>query len=362
MEGSPIPVNSHNEWDPLEEVILGVVDGAMFPAWNLINQHTVPPGEWPAVERAVGTFGRPYPPELVQAAARDLAGFMHILEAEGVAIRRPDPVDHAAAFRTPAWGVDCGFCAANPRDPFLIVGNEILETPMADRGRHFEAWAYRKLFKEYFRAGARWTAAPRPQLLDDLYVHDHRPPRPGEPPRFVLTEFEPVFDAADVARCGRDLFVQISHVTNRMGIEWLARHLGDGYRIHTLQNRAPDAIHIDTTFVPLAPGKVLVNPEYLDPAQLPRILRTWDRLIPPPPVPILNDPFGLMSKWAGLNVLMLDERRVIVERRQEPLIAALRGWGFEPIPCAFEAYYPFLGSFHCATLDIRRRGTLRSYF
>jgi len=48
---------------------------------------------------------------------------------------------------------------------------------------------------------------------------------------------------------------------------------------------------------------------------------------------------------------MLDEERIIVEKRQEPLIKALKNWGFKPIPCAFENYFPFLGSFHCATLD-----------
>jgi glycine amidinotransferase len=84
--------------------------------------------------------------------------------------------------------------------------------------------------------------------------------------------------------------------------------------------------------------------------------------VPPPPVPIVGDPLQLVSEWAGLNVLMLDEERIIVEKRQEPLIQALKNWGFKPIPCAFESYYPFLGSFHCATLDIRRRGELQSYF
>jgi len=29
-------VNTHNEWDPLEEIIVGVVDGAMIPPWDLI--------------------------------------------------------------------------------------------------------------------------------------------------------------------------------------------------------------------------------------------------------------------------------------------------------------------------------------
>jgi N-dimethylarginine dimethylaminohydrolase len=46
-----------------------------------------------------------------------------------------------------------------------------------------------------------------------------------------------------------------------MGIEWLARHLGDGYRVHEIQNLSPEAIHIDTTFIPLAPGKVFIEVE-----------------------------------------------------------------------------------------------------
>lgn len=47
---------------------------------------------------------------------------------------------------------------------------------------------------------------------------------------------------------------------------------------------------------------------------------------------------------------------------QSSLIKALKDWGFEPIPCAFLYYGPFGGSFHCATLDVRRRGVLQSYF
>jgi glycine amidinotransferase len=47
---------------------------------------------------------------------------------------------------------------------------------------------------------------------------------------------------------------------------------------------------------------------------------------------------------------------------QESLIKKLKDWGFTPIPCSFANYAPFGGSFHCATLDVRRRGELQSYF
>jgi len=40
-----------------------------------------------------------------------------------------------------------------------------------------------------------------------------------------------------------------SNVTNASGIEWLRRHLGDGYRIHEIESRCPNPMHIDTTIV-----------------------------------------------------------------------------------------------------------------
>lgn len=55
-------VCSYNEWDPLEEVVVGIVDGAHFPAWNVINRVTVPPGSWEDIEQLVGTGRIPYPP------------------------------------------------------------------------------------------------------------------------------------------------------------------------------------------------------------------------------------------------------------------------------------------------------------
>src|SRR5665647_3346337 len=70
--------------------------------------------------------------------------------------------------------------------------------------------------------------------------------------------------SADFFRCGRDLFVTRSNVTNAFGIEWLRRHLGDGYRIHEIESRCPNPMHIDTTILPLGPGKILINPEYID--------------------------------------------------------------------------------------------------
>lgn len=357
-------VNSYNEWDPLEEVIVGRVDGAMYPSWNLIARATMPADahELIALFDAAGDEAYPFPDESIRAAQRCLDELVHILKAEGVTVQRPDPFDFSAPFQTPSWDVACGLCAANPRDVLLVVGDQLIEAPMCDRGRYFELHPYRRLLKNYFQRGARWVAAPKPELVDSLYDPDAPKLAKKGDIGFVTTEFEPVFDAADFVRCGRDIFVQRSHVTNGLGIEWLRRHLGNEYRIHELEVRCKQAMHIDTTFMPLAPGKLLVNPHFIDIAKLPPFVRKWDILEAPSPVIPEGQTKNPVSVWMNLNVLMLDEKRVIVERSQVPTIEAFKRFGLEPIPCTFANYYQFGGSFHCATLDVRRRGALQSYF
>ncbi len=363
-ETNPCPVNSWNEWDPLEEIVVGRLEGATIPPAHFTLTTRIPtPFVW--LLKAVAQ-GWHYPSPMVKAAQRQLDEFIHILEAEGVKVTRPDVTNFAKGYGTPSWRTR-GFCGACPRDGFLVIGDEIIETPMSWRCRHNEGFPYRSLFKEYFRQGARWTAAPKPQLLDALYVADYQTPKLGEPVRYQINDFEPVFDAADFLRCGRDIFYQLSNVTNRFGVEWLKRHLGDRFRLHEIESRCPDPLHIDSTLMLLAPGKLLVNPEWIDVERLPKILQSWDIIIAPEPDPYAESEmmakfFSMCSKWISLNVLMLDERRVIVEQTQTSLIKVLKEHGFETIPCNFASYLPFGGAFHCATLDVRRRGELKSYF
>ncbi|MBW5486843.1 amidinotransferase [Streptomyces bambusae] len=355
------PVSSHNEWDPLEEVVVGRLDGATIPSRHPVVACNIPP--WAARLQGLAA-GYRFPPRMLEPAQEELDGFVALLESLGITVTRPDLVDHRQRFGTPDWS-SRGFCSTCPRDSMLVVGDEIIETPMAWPCRYYESHSYRTLLKDYFRRGARWTAAPRPQLTDALFDPDYRVPEAGEPVRYILTEFEPVFDAADFVRAGRDLFVTRSNVTNGMGIEWLRRHLGDGYRIHEVESRCRTPMHIDTTLIPLAPGKVLVNPEYVDVDRLPEVLRSWDVLIAPEPDPVTDRLLKITSmcgKWLSMNVLMLDERRVIAERHHTGMLRALEKWGFEPIPVDLMHYAPFGGSFHCATLDVRRRGPLESYF
>ncbi|MEP7272456.1 MAG: amidinotransferase, partial [Acidobacteriota bacterium] len=318
------PVSSYNEWDPLEEIIVGRLEGATIPPGHVTVTYNVPR----PVGKLVKLFGgMRYPKWMLRAAQRHLDGLIHILEAEGVTVRRPEVVDFSQRFSTPDW-TSKGFCIACPRDGFLVVGEEIIETPMAWRSRYFETFAYRPLFREYFEKGARWTIAPRPQLLDSLFDHKFRLPEPGEPLRYVINESEAVFDAADFVRAGRHIFYQKSNVTNQAGIDWLQRHLAADYQLVEIESRCVDPMHIDSSVTLLAPGKILINPEYVDVTRLPKMFKSWDVIIAPEPDPLASSDilarfFSMCSKWISVNVLSIDEKRVIVEKTQVGMIKKL---------------------------------------
>ena len=344
------PVSAHNEWDKLEEVIVGRADFACLPAYeDPADYCCADVNDTTAFLKLMNAQpdGR-YGPERIAAANKTLDAFSRLLEAEGVTVRRPDPIAFNKPCVTPDWAVKSSFNCCHPRDVFMVVGDMIIETPVSTRERYFESWAYKKIMMDYFNRGARWIAAPRPALPDELYDYDNSGNSYG------ITELEPCFDAADFVRAGKDIIGHLSHVTNRSGVEWLRRTLGTDYTVHLVKSKNPHALHIDTTFMPLSPGRVLVNPDFFDMDSMPAALRDWELLVAPQAIAHSPSVRGFVSKWVAVNVLSLDDKRVLVDVLQTPLIQALKDWGFEPIPFDLSPVYAFGGGLHCVTLDIRR--------
>ncbi|MGQ0577060.1 MAG: amidinotransferase [Pseudonocardia sp.] len=352
-------VSSHNEWDPLEEVIIGTARGAAKLAYEPSLSAYYAPHER-------GFAGAPYPAEDVELAERQLDALAALLEREGVVVRRPDPIDQTVSHAAPGWSVTNGHAQTCPRDVLLVVGDRLIEAPMAQRGRFFEYRSYRGLVTEYFRSGARWLAAPRPQLDEQTYVEDystHETPYDftSHP---ALTEFEPCFDAASFTRCGRDIFCQPDMVTNQLGIDWLARSIGEDYRVHTVEFHDRHPQHIDTTLVPLRPGLALTNPERPFKNDMAKYFKSSDwRLVDAVPSVRTGEPTTRdVSNWISTNILMLNPETVITEKAEEPLIELFRSLGLDVITTEFDAVFQFGGSFHCCSLDVRRRGELQDHF
>lgn len=282
-------------------------------------------------------------------------------------VRRPDVIDFTQTYRTPDFEAS-GMYATIPRDVLTVIGNEVIEAPMAWRSRFFEYRAYRSLMKDYFYQGAKWTAAPKPTMADALYDAEYVSKSATERHaltetglQYVTTEFEPCFDAADIMRCGRDLFMQRSQVTNRLGIRWLREQVGDRFRVHELTFQDQNPVHIDATLVPLRPSLALTNPER--PCHQAEIFKKarWDLVEAVPATIPGNWKMPIATKWLSMNILILDPERALVEKHEEPMQHLLKDLGFQVITLPFRNVYSFGGSFHCVTCDIRRNGQLGDY-
>jgi len=267
------------------------------------------------------------------------------------------------------------FGCAPARDLLLTVGNQILEATMSYRSRWFEYLCYRPLFEQYFKEDPnfRFAAAPKPRLTERTYKKDfwknwkslseEEKWERAEKCDWIPTEVEPLFDAADVVRFGKDLFVQKSMVTNDTGIEWLRRHYPD-HRIHEVRCREFTPWHMDTTIVPLRPGLVLFNPERtpLDPRRELFEKNGWKVMEAPKTLLEKKRPMTFCSWWLNMNVLVLDPKTVCVEASETPVIELLDKHGLEVVPVPFYEVSPFGGGLHCCTADVYREGTCEDYF
>jgi len=343
---------SCNEWDQLEEVVVGNPLRARFPTADPSTQLAEFPGR-PLDEIPQG----PFPQRIIEETEEDLNAFVEVLEKLGITVKRPETWPHEAKFSTIHWESE-GYYNYCPRDIMLVIGDHIIETPNVMRSRSQESFSYRKMMVDYLKSGAKWYAAPRPMLLDSLFDVDLDKPTPRND--------EPAFDAANVLRLGRDLIYLVSGTGNELGGQWLQTILGDDFRVHFLKDVYYGS-HIDSTFVALRPGLMLCSPARINDDTLPEILKQWEVIYSPPmentggfDADYLAKSIG--SKWIDMNLFSINPNLVVVDRDQTALIKLLEKQGLDVIPHKLRHSKMLGGGYHCITLDIRRTGTLERYF
>ncbi|MBM7440095.1 inosamine-phosphate amidinotransferase 1 [Streptomyces sp. HB132] len=339
------PVSVHDEWSPLEEVIVGTALGARVPHSDK-GQHTIRCSDLSAIPEG------PIDPRCIAEAEEDIAGLISFLEDQGIKVRRPVVRDHSREYATPDWKSD-GMHAFCPRDTLLAVGRTIIETPMSLRSRQYESLAYRPILHEYMNSGARWISAPKPELRESGYNRTDRS-------LLAVLEEEPVFDAANCLRLGRDILYLVSDSGNLNGATWLQSALGDSYRVHRCEN-IYKSTHIDTTIAALRPGLLLANPARLSEKTIPKVLRDWEVIMAPEPVDIGYSGYPFSSPWIGMNFLSISPELAVVEKSQTELIRILEKRGISCAPLPWRHGRSLGGGFHCATLDVRRTGNLENF-
>jgi N-dimethylarginine dimethylaminohydrolase len=349
-------ISSNNDWDPLKEIIVGRADKARVPT---VDVSTMSMSYTNHKIKDIKPLEGEYPQWLVDEANEDAEELCTVLKHAGVIVHRPEDVDHSKQFSTPYWATT-GWYTWCPRDLLLPLNNLMIETPSACRSRMFETYAYHKIMIDAVRDGTEWISAPKPKLLDESYQFDDLS-KPS------LNNLEPVFDAPNCIRMGRDILFQISNTGNWLGFQWLKNTLEPrGYRLHAAEHIYSFA-HFDSTIIPLRPGLVLLNSTRVNPENCPRLFDKWDKIYFKDVnvnATTKQGPGSISpcSPYIGMNILSIDQNTVIVGKDQINLIKVLEQHGMSVVPTAMRHAQTLSGGYHCATLDLVRDGTLEDYF
>jgi glycine amidinotransferase len=377
-------VNSWNEWDPLKRVIIGRPEGTNIPAPEPAWSYDLPDGGYP-----LGSYG-PFPQEMVAKANEQMDYFVKLLESRDVVVDRVEiqPFMHNEPVSTPDWTQLNNHGINNVRDVTVIHGNYIVESTTTRRSRWYEYLNLRPIFERYFKEDLEMVhfAAPKPRLTNESYIknyyHDFTTVWTAEEKRqklynweFQLSEKEPLWDAADAMRFGKDIFHQCSSVTNKAGMDWLKRMFAAlGIRLHPVLFDTPEDLkkpnnfhpwHIDVTFVPLRPGLVMYNPDWIPRTKgvLELFKKNGWELVPAArPVHVNKSQTLLFGAYNEPSWISIDPKTICVEAHETAYMEQLDKLGMNVIPIPYEHVIPFGGALHCTTLDVYREGNCEDYF
>ena len=304
-----VRVSSHNEWDPLESVLVGTATMANWPTDDpVFSQESLHTAwtETPVPSGAVPQF-------VIDQANRELDQLSTTLYNLGIEVWRPDDIDFVGR------GGMYNYC---PRDRILIAGDTVVDPAMLYPCRDIEI----EQLDFIVGSASRVIKMPRNRGM--------------------------VLDAANVCRLGDDWLFLESRSGNRAAYEWLCEQFPDK-NIELVNFYA--GVHIDSTVVPLQQGLVLLNGERVNEDNLPQCLRFWDRIYINEIVERKFFQYPYASRWIGMNVLVVRPGLVIIDEIQKPLIGILKARGIECIPLPMTHSRTLGGGFHCTTLDIRRK-------
>lgn len=303
-------INSCNEWDPLEAIVVGSATGANWPMTDPVFAEEARTSLWTETPAPSG----PVPQSIVDEANRELDILSETLTRYGATVYRPKLMDFVQ--RKGMYN----YC---PRDRLLVAGDAIVDCNMMYPCRNQEIENYYRLLSE---AKTIFTM-PRDQDM--------------------------TLDAANICRLGDTWLFLESASGNESAYYWLKSKFP---KITIELCNFYAGVHIDSTITPLREGLVMLNASRVTEANCPKAFRDWEKIYVTEDQIVAQDfyQYPYASKWIAMNMLVLDPETVIIDAAQTQLITILKSKGIDSIPLTLSHSRTLGGGFHCVTLDIRR--------
>jgi glycine amidinotransferase/scyllo-inosamine-4-phosphate amidinotransferase 1 len=304
-------INSRNEWDPLEKIIVGSASNANWPMQDLVFAEEARNSLWTKTPAPSG----PIPQFIIDEANRELDILCEALLNYGAIVYRPKPMDFVET-----QGM-YNYC---PRDRMLVAGDALVDCNMMYPCRNQESKNYIRLMSE-----AR-----------NIYT--------------MPRDAGMTLDAANICRLGDTWLFLESASGNRAAYEWLC-HKFPNITIELCNFYS--GVHIDSTITPLREGLVMLNANRVSESNCPKALKDWEKIWVTEDMIVAQDfyQYPYASKWIAMNLLVLDPQTVIIDAAQTQLINVLKSKGIDSIPLTLSHSRTLGGGFHCVTLDTRRK-------
>jgi glycine amidinotransferase/scyllo-inosamine-4-phosphate amidinotransferase 1 len=304
-------IDSWNEWNPLEAVVVGDATAANWPMTDPVFAEEARNSLWTATPAPSG----PVPQTIVDLANRELDILAETLVRYGATVYRPRPMDFVK--RQGMYN----YC---PRDRLLVAGDTVVDCNMMYPCRNQEIENYDRILS----SAKQVITMPRDAGM--------------------------TLDAANICRLGDTWLFLESASGNRAAYEWLCEQFPD-ITIELVNFYA--GVHIDSTITPLREGLVLLNASRVNKSNCPTAFKDWEQIYVAEDQIVAQDfyQYPYASKWIAMNMLVLDPETVIIDAAQTELITILKSKGINSIPLALSHSRTLGGGFHCVTLDTHRQ-------
>lgn len=325
-EDAPIYVES--EWAALKECVYGSPDTWVLPVF-LSDVKLRAQGEFGEFwAKNQGRDVKEVAPELFAEFSGQIQGAIDLLEDLGIRVHVAGEI--SAQNRKYPRGEEHGVATAWMRDPFVTIGNNVIELAPRSLFHRRQRFAIREILASAMERGARYFAQPDGGADDS-----------NEGPGWGYLE------GGDVFVLGRRILVGNSGgCSNPEGARWLQHMLGPDYEVRTVKID-PMFPHLDCVLMTPREGVAVASLEAL-PEGLPDFMQDWD---------VIEVPKAMAKAHMACNNLVLDDRTVVVpaEEALNPIAEALEARRFEVMRIPYRVPCMAGGSFRCAHQPLIRR-------
>lgn len=323
----------YDEWGPLKHCLVGTPDTFRFPENMDVGYDLFDDDAKAFFNKGLGQLMKDVHPDVGPEWQAEQDELARIIASHGIKVERPIPFTKGEVEMTPPG--ETGVIQVSPADSIWVVGNSYIELRMRTPSiRKNIYWQRRQFMDTVLANGGEMLHAPVPI--------------PGAEPGPL--NHDGYFEGGDIIQYGRDILCGVDPIsTSETAYLWFKQAMHDrGYRVHK-QTFNMIEIHLLAQMNIIGPELGLMCPEGFTGHEKCDFLtkgRGKDiKFIEITPEEVHG---------GGADVVMLDEKKVLVSDRQPRVAEELAKNGLEPIEVPLKWASQFASGIRC-TMNIIHR-------